>query len=369
MADMDVTDLILGLLGGLLLGLAVGAYAALRIARPAPADDAETGERAVVRESLDRLHDQLRDLEHARASWQGQLAEQVADVRRVADGLGQETRALSSALRKPQVRGRWGELHLRRTVEAAGLVDHCDFEEQVRLADGADRPDLVVRLAGGRHVVVDAKVPLDAFLDAQSAEDDALREHHLDRHARQVRTHVERLGSKAYWRSLAAARAGATPDFVVLFVPAEAFLAAALDSQRDLIEYAAARDVVIASPTTLIALLRTIAHGWRHQALTDRAEEIRLQGRELHDRLATWTGHLDQLGRSLNATVGHYNSAVGSLDSRVLVSARRFAELGGERPTVTSPRAVETPVRSLGPSPQAESPPEERTATPRIRGA
>jgi DNA recombination protein RmuC len=287
-------------------------------------------------QGLDRLQDQMRDLEHQRSTWQGQLHQQVADMRFSTEALRRETQSLSTALRKPQVRGRWGELHLRRAVELAGLVDRCDFSEQVRLDDGARRPDLVVRLVGDRQVVVDAKVPLDAYLDATSTDEEQVRQGHLERHARQLRTHIDGLSSKAYWRSL-----DETPEFVVLFVPAESFLAAALETDPSLIEYAALRQVVLATPTTLIALLRTVAHGWSHEALADQAREIHRLGRDLHGRLANLTSHLDHVGRSLNAAVGHYNSAMGSLESRVLVAARRFTDLAVTDDELPAPRPVE----------------------------
>ncbi|MDF1605370.1 DNA recombination protein RmuC [Nocardioides sp. YIM 152315] len=326
---MDVLTLFLTLLVGLALGLVVGLLWSR--SRPAAIQRHAAGlvDQAEVMQGLDRLSDQMHHLDRSRASWQGQFVAQVEQLQR-------ETRSLSTALRKPQVRGRWGELHLRRAVELAGLVDRCDFAEQVRLDDGARRPDLVVRLVGGRSVVVDAKVPLDAYLDATSTDDAEDHRRHLARHAAQLRTHVDALGGKRYWRSLAE-----SPEFVVLFVPAESFLAAALDADPALIEYAAARQVVLATPTTLIALLRTVAHGWSHEALADQAREIHGLGRELHERLASMNGHLDQLGRSLNAAVGHYNQTVGSLESRVLVSARRFGDL----PT---PRQVEAATRSTG---------------------
>ncbi len=342
-------------LAALLVGAAVGyALGVLRTRVATTTDRAHQDAResgpadaAVLRESLDRLHDQMRDLEHSRVSWQGRLHQQVDDVRQTTDTLRRETASLATALRKPAVRGRWGELHLRRAVELAGLVDRCDFEEQVRLhgPDGLDsaealgagalRPDLVVRLAGGRSIVVDAKVPLEAYLDATTSTDDEEREAHLVRHARQLRNHVDALSAKSYWRALPG-----SPDFVVLFVPAESFLAAALDTEPGLLEHAAARHVVLASPTTLIGLLRTVALGWSHAALTEQAQEVHRLGRELHARLGTWSGHLDQVGRSLNAAVGHYNSAVGSLDTRVLVTARRFEELGVTRDELPPPRTV-----------------------------
>jgi DNA recombination protein RmuC len=302
-------------------------------------------DQAEVMQGLDRLSDQLHDLEHARATWQGQLAEQVLDMRHSTDTLRRETQTLSTALRRPQVRGRWGELHLRRAVELAGLVDRCDFAEQVHLRGGESlqRPDLVVRLAGGRSVVVDAKVPLDAFLDATAADDPEQRDAALARHARQLRSHVDLLASKRYWRSLPE-----TPEFVVLFLPAESFLSAALEADGSLIEYAADRGVVLASPTTLIALLRTVAHGWRHESLADRAREIHRVGRDLHERLGTMNAHLAKLGRSLDGAVGAYNQAVGSWESRVLVAARRFEDLDATDDSLDTTPPVETSVRTLG---------------------
>ena len=341
----------------LLLGLALGACLGVLWARSRPAYVDRVGqdmvERALphaeVMQGLDRLSDQLHDLEHTRATWQGQLHQQVLDMRLTTESLRRETQTLSTALRRPQVRGRWGELHLRRAVEVAGLVDRCDFLEQVHLHDGADRtlrPDLVVRLAGDRCVVVDAKVPLEAFLDATAADgagDADEREAHLARHAGQLRAHVELLGSKRYWRSLAE-----TPEFVVLFLPAESFLSAALEADGSLIEHAAERGVVLASPTTLIALLRTVAHGWRHEALAAQALEIHRVGRELHERIGTMSGHLGRLGRSLDTAVTAYNQTVGSWESRVLVAARRFEDLDVTDDRMTGPQAVETTPRTVG---------------------
>jgi DNA recombination protein RmuC len=344
---MDTLSLLLTLLAGLAVGLAAGALVGVLWVRSRPDYARSLGhgmvDQAEVMQGLDRLSDQMRDLDHQRASWQGQLNQQVLDMRTTTDTLRRETQSLSTALRKPQVRGRWGELHLRRAVELAGLVDRCDFSEQVRLDDGARRPDLVVHLVGRRQVVVDAKVPLDAYLDATGTDDDEQRTAHLARHARQLRTHVDLLASKAYWRSLEH-----SPEFVVLFVPAESFLSAALEADAQLIEYAAARQVVLATPTTLIALLRTVAQGWTHETLADQAREIHRIGRELHGRIASLSGHLDQVGRSLNAAVGHYNQAVGSLETRVLVSARRFQELAVTEDDLPAPRQVEATSRSLG---------------------
>ena len=328
---MDTLTLFLTLLVGLVLGLALGAVVGLLWSRTRTSYPAGLVDQAEEMQGLDRLSDQMHHLDRARATWQGQFHAQVERLQR-------ETRSLTTALRKPQVRGRWGELHLRRAVELAGLVDRCDFAEQVRLDDGARRPDLVVRLVGDRSIVVDAKVPLDAYLDATATDDPDEHRTHLTRHAAQLRAHVDALGAKRYWRALPE-----SPEFVVLFVPAESFLAAALDADPTLIEYAATRQVVLATPTTLIALLRTVAHGWSHEALADRAREIHRVGRELHERLTSMTGHLDQLGRSLNAAIGHYNQTVGSLESRVLVSARRLGDLPPPRQVDAAARAVGVP--------------------------
>jgi DNA recombination protein RmuC len=345
------------LLVGLGLGGTVGAGVGVLWVRSRPsyvgaAVDAGV-DRAELIEGLDRLSDQMRDLDHQRSSWQGQLSQQVLDMRMATDTLRRETQTLSTALRKPQVRGRWGEMHLKRAVELAGLVDRCDFTEQAhtRTDDGVQRPDLVVHLVGGRRVVVDAKVPLDAFLDATGTDDEDEREAHLVRHARQLRAHVELLSSKRYWR----AQVG-SPEFVVLFVPAESFLSAALTADRDLLDDAAARQVVLATPTTLIALLRTVAHGWREERLTDQAQEIHRLGRELHERLSTLVTHVDTVGRSLNAAVGHYNAAVGSLESRVLVSARRLGDLGVTDDVLPGPRPVVSLARRAVPA-EGEEPP------------
>ncbi|WP_248580696.1 DNA recombination protein RmuC [Nocardioides sp. InS609-2] len=341
---MEIVTLFLTLVVGLALGVLVGhlwarsrgtgvAHAAL---------EARAADQAVVAQGLERLQRQLVDLERERAQWQGHFDAQVDSMRLSTDTLRRETSSLSTALRKPQVRGRWGELHLRRAVELAGLVDRCDFTEQARLVGGALRPDLIVRLAGGRSIVVDAKVPLDAFLDATATDDDDLRAHHLSRHAAQLRNHVNALADKAYWRALTE-----SPEFVVMFVPAEAFLSAALDAQTDLLEYAAERRVILATPTTLIALLRTVAHGWSHDRLADQAAEVQRLGRELHERLATMGGNLARLGRSLSAAVGAYNQAVGSIEGRVLVTARKFSELGVTDDALDEPAQVEVTPRSL----------------------
>ena len=248
-------------------------------------------------EQLARVDAQLRELELDRARTSAELREQVSSVRLSSEALGRETAALVDALRRPQARGRWGELQLRRVVEHAGMTARCDFDEQVTTGDGL-RPDLVVRLAGGRCVVVDAKVTLAAYLEAVESDDERHREARLDAHARHLRQHVDRLADKAYWSQLSD-----SPEFVVLFVPGEAFLAPALERDPALLEHAYARRVHIATPTTLISMLRTVAYAWQQQSLTENARELFETGKELHARLTTLGGHVDKLGRSLGAAV------------------------------------------------------------------
>ncbi|HMA46114.1 MAG TPA: DNA recombination protein RmuC, partial [Frankiaceae bacterium] len=277
---------------------------------------------APLRETLGRVEVQLRDLETARVGAFAALTEQVRSARQASEQLRVETAALVTALRKPQARGAWGEMQLRKVVEVAGMVAHCDFTEQPTVGgpEGVQRPDLVVHLAGGKNVVVDSKVPFAAFLEANEATDERVRSERLTAHARHLRTHVDALSSKAYWQ-----RCVASPEFVVLFVPAEAFLAPALDHDPGLLEHAAVRKVVIATPTTLIALLRTVALAWTQAALADRTREVFELGRQLYDRLGTLGGHVDKLGRSLTGAVKAYNDTVGSLEGRVLVPARKLA--------------------------------------------
>ena len=330
----------------LVIGVLGGCLATLVWVRRSPVAD-PGAEQTLIRDGLDRLHDRMRDLEHQRVSWQSTLHQQVDEVRHSTDTLRRETSALATALRKPQVRGQWGELHLRRAVELAGMVEHCDFEQQVHLvgAEGVQRPDVVIRLAGGKSVVVDAKVPLAAYLDALACQDGDEQQSRLAQHARQLRAHVDQLTGKAYWRALPDA-----PEFVVLFVPAESFLSAALEAEPELLEYAAARNVVLATPTTLIALLRTVAHGWTTETLAERTREIHQLGRELYTRLGTVGQHLDKLGRSLRSSVESYNSAIGSIESRVLVTARHFRDVADLPEALPSPRPVEEAPRALSAS-------------------
>jgi len=341
-------DIVLPLLT-LVTGVLIGVLTMVVVGRRGGAVDLDplrlqSQETAVIRDGLDRLHDRMRDLEHQRVSWQGILHQQVDEVRHSTDSLRRETTALATALRKPHVRGQWGELHLRRAIELAGMVEHCDFSEQVHLShdDGALRPDVVIHLAGGKSVVVDAKVPLAAYLDALATDDSDEHEAHLARHARQVRTHVDQLASKVYWRALEE-----SPEFVVLFLPAESFLSAALSAEPDLLEHAAVRNVVLATPTTLIALLRTIAYGWTTETLAERTREIHELGRELYARLGVVGRHLDKLGRSLKGSIDAYNATVGSLETRVFVTARHFADVADLSEEIPAPRPVEDAPRAL----------------------
>ncbi|RNM13057.1 DNA recombination protein RmuC [Nocardioides pocheonensis] len=354
-------DILLPLLT-LVIGVLLGVLGSVLVGGRGGATDLDRAQdTAVIRDGLDRLHDRMRDLEHQRVSWQSTLHQQVDEVRHSTDTLRRETTALASALRKPQVRGQWGEMHLRRSVELAGMVDHCDFSEQVHLAgpDGVQRPDVVVHLAGGKSVVVDAKVPLAAYLDALATDDPDEQRAHLAHHGRQVRAHIDQLSAKSYWRAL-----DQSPEFVVLFLPAESFLSAALEAEPTLLEHAAGRNVVLATPTTLIALLRTIAYGWTTEALAERTREIHELGRDLYSRLGTVGRHLDKLGRSLKGTIDAYNSTVGSLESRVFVTARHFADVADFDERIEAPRPVEDSPRPLTAAELLDAVAEERPELP-----
>jgi DNA recombination protein RmuC len=294
-----------------------------------------------MRETLTRVEQQLRESDLARTRSHAELAQQVEFTRRGAEQLREQTQALVTALRRPEARGRWGELQLRRVVELAGMDAHCDFDEQI-VIDGRLRPDMVVRLAGGKNVVVDSKVSLAAYLEAAAMADDASREARLGAHARHLRAHVDQLGAKAYWSALPE-----TPEFVILFIPGEAFLAPALERDPDLLEYALGRRVHIATPTTLVSMLRTAQYAWQQQALSENARAVFELGRELYERLAGMGRHLDRVGKSLTTAVGAYNQAVGSLEARVLVSARRLASLGIVTGDLPGPELVEETARPV----------------------
>jgi DNA recombination protein RmuC len=301
-----------------------------------------------IKESLTKVDTKLGEIEKTRVHAYSALDTQLrALVESHLPLLHSETANLVKALRQPTVRGRWGEVQLNRVLEMAGMVDHCDFVEQPSAAgeDGRQRPDVIVKLAGGRNVVIDAKVPIAAYLEAAEATDDDARAAHLARHAQLVRAHMTALGRKAYWDTFSP-----SPDFVIMFLPGEMLFSAALQQDPSLIEAGANEKVVLATPTTLIALLRTLALGWREQALALNAQEVAELGRQLYDRVASLAAHWNDVGDKLDKAVGAYNRSVGTLETRVLVTTRKFVELGAAAPAdaeLEAPSTVETLARPL----------------------
>lgn len=294
--------------------------------------------------ALRRVEGQLRTVEIDRESAYAGLREQVSAMQVSSRELQSETKQLVNALRAPQVRGRWGELQLERIVQLAGMVEHCDFEQQVVSSgdNGGVRPDMVVHLAGDKQIVVDAKVPFAAYLEAVETKDPNVHADRLAAHARQLRAHVDSLAGKAYWAAFAP-----SPEFVVLFVPGDPFLEAALRTDPALLEHAFEKGVVVATPTTLIALLRTVAYTWRQEALAANAATVHALGRELHSRLATMGTHVAKLGRTLDTAVDSYNKTVSSLESRVLVTARKLTELKVSDDELVSPGQIERTPRHI----------------------
>jgi DNA recombination protein RmuC len=278
-----------------------------------------------IRDALDASRQQIEALEKSRREAYGGIRSQLEAMQANQQTLQQETKNLVNALRRPEVRGRWGEITLRRLVELAGMVEHCDFQEQVHSAgeDQNIRPDMIVRMPDRRQLVVDVKAPLDAYLAAAEAPSDAERKTALERHARNVRTHIRLLAQKSYW-----AQFDESPEFVILFIPGDQFLSAALNEQADLIEYALSEQIILATPTSFVALLKAVAYGWRQMQLAENAREIRTLAEDLYGRLGTFVGHMNRMGRQLAGSVEAYNKAVGSLERNVLPGARKFVELG-----------------------------------------
>jgi DNA recombination protein RmuC len=295
-----------------------------------------------IRAALVKQETQAQELERLRVESHGKLAGQIEGLMNVQSILQRETRNLSTALRRPEVRGRWGELTLKRLVELSGMVEHCDFTEQTQVQAGEKvlRPDLIVRMPEARELVVDAKTPLDAYMDAVEATDDETRRIALGRHAQHVEQRVRELSQKSYWEQFEH-----SPEFAVLFLPGDQFLSAALAERPDLLDSALKQSIIIATPSTLMALLKVVAYGWRQAAATENAAEIRELGQELHRRLTTFVGHLQKVGRSLDNALGAYNSAVGSFERNVTPQARRFTELGATSDVLPSIEPAEQVVR------------------------
>ena len=303
-------------------------------------------------EKLGRFDRKIDEIEKARGEAYGEIRQQVQALTEGHRELGQETRRLVQALRAPKTRGRWGEMQLRQVFEMAGMVEHVDFlmEHHVATDSGARRPDAVVRIPGGKSIVIDAKTPLEAYLDALEADTPEAQQTQILRHARHVKEHVRLLASKGYQDAL-----DETPDFVVMFIPGETFVSAAAEADPGLIEFAFASKVLIATPTTLMALVKAIAYGWRQEKMAENAVEVQKLAKELYDRLSTFAGHLDKVGRALESSTKAYNSAVGSLEGRVLVTARKFEGMGvvPAGSEMQSPGRAETETRALS-APEAK---------------
>ena len=298
-----------------------------------------------IRDALDKTERQVQMMEKARHQAYGALSQQIKSLVETQKHLQGETQNLVKALRRPEVRGQWGEITLKRLVELAGMVEHCDFFEQehTRTGETAIRPDMIVRMPGKREVVVDVKTPLDAYLSAVEATDEKQRAEYLRRHMMNVRERVRELSAKAYWGQFSNA-----PDFVILFIPGDQFLTAALDLDPGLLETAMSKKVILSTPTSLMALLRAIAYGWRQELLTENAEKIRETGEEMYHRLSIFSEHLAKMGRSLDSSVTHYNKAVGSFQSKLIPGASKFIEMGIKpRKEIETPEQTEKSARQI----------------------
>lgn len=308
-----------------------------------------------LKESLTKVDDKLGLIEKARSAGFATLTEQIKSLATSEAALKKETANLVTALRRPTVRGRWGEIQLKRVVEIAGMVEYCDFTTQESAATDAGRirPDMIVRLPGDRIIVVDSKTPLEGYLESIEATDDQTRTEKLRHHARAVHTHIQNLGAKGYWDQF-----NETPEFVVMFLPGEMFFSAALEQEPHLIEMGVDKKVILATPTTLIALLRAVSYGWQQQRLAENAQAISNLGKELYERMRVLVGHVDDIGKNLDRATDAYNKAVGSIETRVLVSARKFKELGtGTSEDIATPRTVDARPRALQP-PETNSTPD-----------
>ncbi len=293
-----------------------------------------------IKEALEKTETQIHSIEKERKEAYGSLRQYLDSMIKTQELLQGETRNLVQALRRPEVRGQWGELTLKRLAELAGMVQHCDFFEQETTSDGNMRPDMIVRMPDRREIVVDAKTPLDAYLSAVESRDDKERKQFMERHAANVRKRVRELASKAYWNQFSNA-----PDFVILFIPGDQFLSSALDQDPKLLEDALQQQIVLTTPTSLVALLRAVAYGWRQEALAANADKVREVGVDLYQRLAVFADHLSKLGRSLDSAVGNFNKSVGSFEAKVLPGARKFTELGVEAKPLEKPTQIEKGVR------------------------
>ena len=298
-----------------------------------------------IRDALQQSQKQISELEKSRSEAYGSIRSHLESMQSSQKLLAQETQNLVNALRRPEVRGRWGEMTLKRLVELSGMVEHCDFQEQVHTSseDKIIRPDMIIHMPNNREVVVDVKTPLDAYLDATEAKDDAQRDLGLKRHVRNVREHIRELSKKSYWDQFPQ-----SPEFVILFIPGDQFLSAALNEDPELIDNALAQKIVLATPTSFLALLKVVAHGWQQLALADNAEEIRKLAGDLYGRLCTFVSHLNRVGKQLSSSVDNYNKAVGSLERKVLPGARKFVVLGiRPKKEIEQTESIESLPRSL----------------------